>query len=170
MKRESKKIINIIYLIIILIILAGCSNNNESKKIEYQILFKGFVTLNEFNQPSGAEKCLVFTDEKDWIDFCDKYFGSFPSVISEINNRAIDFKKENLVFIYSLGPRQSFDSFTDIKYLLKDGNGFKAEYDTKKVTDDTIYVLNNETSKNSLTKHALVFLLSVKPDDVPKNS
>ena len=154
----------------IFIILTGCSKNNEPEKIEYQILFQGFAALNEFNRLSGATKCLVFTSEEDWIEFCNEYFGSFPLVITEINNREINFQSENLVFVYSLGPKHSYDSFIDIKYLLRDGNGLRVEFDNKKETKDTIYVLNNEASKNLLTKHAVVFLLSVKPEDVPENS
>ncbi len=154
----------------IFIILTGCSKNNEPEKIEYQVLFQGFAALNEFNQLSGATGCLVFTSEEDWTNFCNKYFVCLTSVVTEINNREIDFQSENLVFIYSLGPRHSYDSFTDVKYLLKEGNSLTVEFDNKKETKDRIYVLNNESSKNSLTKHAVAFLLSVKPEDVPENS
>ncbi len=169
--KQSKIINNFIYFILIIfIILTGCNKNNQPEKIEYQILFQGFAALNEFNQPSGATECLVFTSEEDWIDFCNKYFGSFPSVIMEVNNREIDFQSENLVFVYSLGPKHSYDSFINIKYLLKEDKGLTVEFDNKKETKDTIYVLNNEASKDSLTKHAVVFLLSVKFENVPEDS
>lgn len=158
--------VSLIGCIIIFTILTGCSKSSGPKKIKYQILFKGFAALNEFNQPPGAAECIVFTSEDDWIDYCNENFESFPSVITEINDRAIDFQSESLVLVYSLGPRHSYDSFVDIKYLLKNGNDIKVEFEDKKDVQNTIYVLNNETSENSLTKHAAVFLLSVKPSDI----
>ena len=158
--------VSLICCIIIFTILTGCSKSNGSEKIKYQILFKGFAALNEFNQPLGVAECIVFTSEDDWMDYCDENFESFPSVITEINDRAINFQSESLILVYSLGPRHAYDSFVDIKYLLKNGNDIKVEFEDKKDVQNTIYVLSNETSENSLTKHAAVFLLSVKPSDI----
>lgn len=167
---KQKKIMYIfLYFIIIFTILTGCGKNNGPEKIEYKILFQGFAALNESNQLTKTTECIVFTSEDSWIDYCNKYFSSLPSVITEINDREIDFQSESLVFVYSLGPRHSYDSFADIKYLLKDENGITAEFDKKKDAENKIYVLNNEVSKTSLTKHASIFLLSVNPDDISEN-
>lgn len=155
-------------IFIIFVISTGCSNKDKSEKVEYQILFKGFATINESDSIFSSEiQYLIFTSEEDWIDFCNKHFDSFPSVITEINDRAIDFQKENLVFIYFVGPRHSYDFFWDIRYLAKKDGGLEIKFDNKKeVVEDTIYVLNNKASENSLTKHAVVYLLSVKPEDI----
>lgn len=170
MKKHTKSYLVILILLIIFCIV-GCSQSNATKKVDCKILFRGFTTLNEHQQFPCFEDCIIFTSEQDWIDFCSKYFDSFPSVVTEINDRAIDFNNENLVFIGSLGPRHSYDlySYHNFKYLSKEDNKFTIVYDSNKEIGDKIYVLNNEASENSLTKHASVLLLSIKTEDVPDN-
>nr|WP_312578278.1 hypothetical protein [Sedimentibacter sp.] len=169
MKKHNKIYLRCLIILILLIILffAIYSQFNTSQKIDYKVLFKGFITLNENNEFPQNKDYLVFTSEEDWEDFCCKYFNSFPSVVTEINNRSIDFEVENLIFIISLGPKHSYDSYWDIKHLLKKNKKFVVEYKNGRGTGDTIYVLNNEISNNLLTKHASVLLLSIKIKDVP---
>lgn len=74
---------------------------------------------------------------RNWIDFCNKYFGSFLSAITEVNNSELDFKSENLVFVYLLGLKHSYDFFIDIKYLLKGANGLTVEFDNKLIKSNS---------------------------------
>ncbi|WP_427337888.1 hypothetical protein [Caloranaerobacter sp. DY30410] len=100
---------SLIFIFICLVIgistflLANYTNLSNNRKIEYEILFNGFILIDDKKEPLPPTETLVFTSQNEWIKFSNKYFPQVNSIISMFNT--VDFTKESIVYNLTISPK-----------------------------------------------------------------
>jgi len=72
-------------------------NDTDLQDIEYQVIFDGFVELDDPSSeiPLGGD-LFVFNSEEQWENFAQKYFSKLPSFLRRLDI-SIDFTKQKLI-------------------------------------------------------------------------
>ena len=111
-------------------------SQDNTQQIEYTVLYQGFITCVELEDPIPPYYTLIFTSQKNWMDFSRKYFFGLNSIIALFNdsniNNFIDFEKEGIVFRSTIGAKPTYGISYDIKGVIKKDDELKLSIEKNK--------------------------------------
>ncbi|WP_427339422.1 hypothetical protein [Caloranaerobacter sp. DY30410] len=141
----------LIFLISISILITGCTKPSE---IDYQLVFKGFVALEDDGREFPPAETLVFENEEQWNDFTSNYLDSLQYILGKLD-KYVDFSNGEIIYACKIIMPASgrFNSSAILEKVTLNDNVL----DIKWAKDD-IYIVN----LNEKTIYPFVLLVKIR--------
>ncbi|EOD01792.1 hypothetical protein [Caldisalinibacter kiritimatiensis] len=141
----------VLFLIGISILITGCTKHSD---IEHELVFKGFVALENGGRRFPSTETLVFENMEQWNHFTNNYLNSLPYILGRLNIY-VDFSNEIIACKVVMPTNERCNSSFKFKKVTLNDNILNIEFIDG---DNRVHIVDS----NHKTIYPFIFLVKIK--------